>query len=56
MVSEVDELREIRQHLAALCVELNMTQRGELGVVIEVPAAVLLTAQLAEHADFLSIA
>lgn len=55
MVSEVDELLQIRQRLDELCVELGLTQRPELGVMIEVPAAALLAEQLAKHADFLSI-
>ncbi|NMY05118.1 phosphoenolpyruvate--protein phosphotransferase [Pseudomonas sp. WS 5059] len=55
MVSEVDELLHIRQRLDQLCAELELTQRPELGVMIEVPAAALMAEQLAEHADFLSI-
>ena len=55
MVTEVDELLQIRQQLDALCVELNITERPEIGVMIEVPAAALQAEQLAEHADFLSI-
>ncbi|NMY86054.1 phosphoenolpyruvate--protein phosphotransferase [Pseudomonas sp. WS 5411] len=55
MVSEVDELLHIRQRLDELCAELQLTQRPELGVMIEVPAAALMAEQLAEHADFLSI-
>lgn len=55
MVSEVDELLQIRQRLDELCVELELTQRPELGVMIEVPAAALMAEQLARHADFLSI-
>ncbi|WP_053135579.1 phosphoenolpyruvate--protein phosphotransferase [Pseudomonas sp. MIACH] len=55
MVSEVDELLQIRQRLDELCAELELTQRPELGVMIEVPAAALMAEQLARHADFLSI-
>ncbi|MBT2373735.1 phosphoenolpyruvate--protein phosphotransferase [Pseudomonas fluorescens] len=55
MVSEVDELLHIRQRLDELCTELELSQRPELGVMIEVPAAALMAEQLAEHADFLSI-
>lgn len=55
MVSEVDELLQIRQRLDELCAELELSQRPELGVMIEVPAAALMAEQLAEHADFLSI-
>ncbi|AZE91106.1 phosphoenolpyruvate--protein phosphotransferase [Pseudomonas orientalis] len=55
MVSEVDELLHIRQRLDELCAESGLSQRPELGVMIEVPAAALMAEQLAEHADFLSI-
>lgn len=55
MVTEVDELLHIRQRVDALCLEMSITQRPEIGVMIEVPAAALQAEQLAEHADFLSI-
>lgn len=55
MVSEVDELLQIRLRLDELCAELELTLRPELGVMIEVPAAALMAEQLAKHADFLSI-
>ena len=55
MVTEVDELLHIRQRVDALRLELGITERPEIGVMIEVPAAALQAEQLAEHADFLSI-
>ncbi|WP_338486639.1 phosphoenolpyruvate--protein phosphotransferase [Pseudomonas trivialis] len=55
MVSEVDELLQIRQRLDQLCAELELTRRPELGVMIEVPAAALMAEQLALYADFFSI-
>lgn len=55
MVTEVDELLHIRQRVEALCLEMDIMQRPEIGVMIEVPAAALQAEQLAEHADFLSI-
>ncbi|MBV4487452.1 phosphoenolpyruvate--protein phosphotransferase [Pseudomonas sp. SWRI153] len=55
MVTEVGELLQIRQRVEALCLQLGIAQRPEIGVMIEVPAAALQAEQLAEHADFLSI-
>ena len=55
MITEVDELLHIRRRLDALRVEMGLSQRPQLGVMIEVPAAALMAEQLAEHADFLSI-
>ena len=55
MVTEGDELLHIRQRLDVLGTELGVRERPQLGVMIEVPAAALLSEQLAEHADFLSI-
>ena len=55
MVTEVAELLHIRQRLDQLAAELGLTQRPQLGVMIEVPAAALMAEQLALHADFLSI-
>jgi multiphosphoryl transfer protein len=55
MVTELDELLHIRQRLDALATEMGVSERPQLGVMIEVPAAALLAEQLAEQADFLSI-
>ncbi|MFJ3156711.1 phosphoenolpyruvate--protein phosphotransferase [Pseudomonas protegens] len=55
MVTEVAELLHIRQRLDLFAAELGLSQRPELGVMIEVPAAALMAEQLAEHTDFLSI-
>ena len=49
------QLPSYRRRLDALRVEMGLSQRPQLGVMIEVPAAALMAEQLAEHADFLSI-
>ncbi|MEX5613034.1 putative PEP-binding protein, partial [Pseudomonas protegens] len=53
--TEVAEPQHLRQRLDLFAAELGLSQRPELGVMIEVPAAALMAEQLAEHADFLSI-
>ncbi|MGS2742975.1 phosphoenolpyruvate--protein phosphotransferase [Halomonas sp. LS-001] len=55
MVSEVSELRDVRQRLEALASEMGLTARPLLGAMIEVPSAALCARSLAAEADFLSI-
>lgn len=55
MVSEVSELREVRQRLEGLASEMGLTARPLLGAMIEVPSAALCARSLAAEADFLSI-
>ncbi|EGP20514.1 phosphoenolpyruvate--protein phosphotransferase [Halomonas sp. TD01] len=55
MVSEVSELRDVRQRLEALASEMGLTARPLLGAMIEVPSAALCARSLAVEADFLSI-
>lgn len=55
MISEVGELLAVRARLDAIAAVLGLTERPQLGVMIEVPSAALMAEQLAQHADFLSI-
>ncbi|MCL7931140.1 phosphoenolpyruvate--protein phosphotransferase [Halomonas llamarensis] len=55
MVSEVSELRDVRQRLETLASEMGLTARPLLGAMIEVPSAALCARSLAAEADFLSI-
>ncbi|WP_353979274.1 phosphoenolpyruvate--protein phosphotransferase [Salinicola endophyticus] len=55
MVSDVGELRWVRQRLAARAAALGVGRLPALGVMIEVPSAALCAASLAQEADFFSI-
>lgn len=55
MVADLDDYRPVRALLDELCAEIGVTERIQLGVMIETPAAALLAGQIAREADFLSI-
>jgi phosphoenolpyruvate-protein kinase (PTS system EI component) len=55
MISDLGELLQVRRRLDELAAALGLTDRPQLGVMIEVPSAALLADQLARTADFLSI-
>ena len=55
MVGGLDELRAVRAVLDEAKRELGVTERIELGVMIETPAAAVTADLLAAEADFLSI-
>ncbi|WP_269713771.1 phosphoenolpyruvate--protein phosphotransferase [Caulobacter sp. NIBR2454] len=55
MISGVDELRAVRALLDEAKRELGVTQKVELGVMVETPAAAVMADALAAEADFLSI-
>ncbi len=55
MIASLDELRAVRAVLEEAKRELGVTERVELGVMIETPAAAVTADLLAAEADFLSI-
>ena len=59
MVATVDELAEANEHLASVRAELEASGAAvpdvPVGVMIEVPSAALVAADLAEHAAFFSL-
>ena len=55
MVSDLAEISATRAVLDRLAAEMGISERVELGVMIETPAAALLADQLAREADFFSI-
>ena len=55
MVGSLSELRAVRAVLEEAKKELGITQRVELGVMIETPAAAVTADLIAAEADFLSI-
>jgi phosphoenolpyruvate-protein phosphotransferase len=55
MIASLDELRAVRAVLEEAKRELGVTERVELGVMIETPAAAVTADLLAAEADFLSV-
>lgn len=55
MIASVDELRRVRAALDRIQAEMGITERVELGVMVETPAAAVTADLLAAEADFLSI-
>jgi len=55
MVTDVQEIDHVKAIVEALARDMGRTAPVSLGVMIETPAAALLTAQIAARVDFLSI-
>lgn len=55
MVVETDEVEIVRGIVEELVLELGISREVPLGIMVETPAAALMSGQLAETADFFSI-
>ncbi len=55
MITEVDEVKQVRRLLDAASQTAGLNRRIPLGVMIETPAAAVLAGSIAAEADFLSV-
>lgn len=55
LVSDVEEVRELRGVLSSLGQELGVSSLPEIGIMVETPAAAILSDHFAAEADFFSI-
>ncbi|HUJ35201.1 MAG TPA: phosphoenolpyruvate--protein phosphotransferase [Solirubrobacteraceae bacterium] len=55
MVATLDEIEAARAELAAARAQTGIDHELEFGIMVEVPAAALTAARLAEHVDFFSL-
>jgi len=55
MITEVDELKQVRRLLDGAAQAAGLKERVALGVMIETPAAAVLADSIAAEADFLSV-
>ncbi|MBW0000499.1 MAG: phosphoenolpyruvate--protein phosphotransferase [Verrucomicrobia bacterium] len=55
LVSDVEEVRELRGVLSSLGKELGVSPLPEVGIMVETPAAAILSDHFAAEADFFSI-